>query len=70
MTVGNSLMKLNSETAIIVVLAHSLVLFVFSSQGLSDFFVSIGLPEIPMVPVSSSQAIVGAIFGYRNLKGR
>mgnify|MGYP002639936525 CR=1 FL=1 len=69
MTVGNSLMKLNSETAIVVVLAHSLVLFVFSSQGLSDLFVSIGLPEIPMVPVSSSQAIVGAILGIGILKG-
>lgn len=69
MTVGNSLMKLNSETAIVVVLAHSLVLFVFSSQGLSDLFVRIGLPAIPMVPVSSSQAIIGAILGIGMLKG-
>ena len=68
-TVGNSLMKLNAETAIIVVLAHSLVLFVFSSQSLSDLFVRIGLPEIPLVPVSSSQAIVGAIIGIGLLKG-
>jgi len=69
MTVGNSLMKLNSETAIVVVLAHSLVLFVFSSQSLSSLFVNIGLPPIPMVPVSSSQAIVGAILGIGILKG-
>ena len=69
MTVGNSLMKLNAETAIVVVLAHSLVLFVFSSQSLSDLFVHIGLPPIPMVPVSSSQAIVGAILGIGILKG-
>jgi phosphate/sulfate permease len=69
MTVGNSLMKLNAETAIIVVLAHSLVLFVFSSQSLSDLFVRMGLPEIPLVPVSSSQAIVGAILGIGILKG-
>ena len=69
MTVGNSLMKLNAETAIVVVLAHSLVLFVFSSQSLSNLFVSIGLPAIPMVPVSSSQAIVGAILGVGILKG-
>ncbi len=69
MTVGNSLMKLNDETAIVVVLAHSLVLFVFSSQSLSDLFVRIGLPAIPMVPVSSSQAIVGAILGIGILKG-
>jgi phosphate/sulfate permease len=69
MTVGSSLMKLNAETAIIVVLAHSLVLFVFSSQSLSDLFVRIGLPAIPLVPVSSSQAIVGAIIGIGILKG-
>ena len=69
LTVGNSLMKLNAETAIIVVLAHSLVLFVFSSQSLSDLFVRIGLPAIPLVPVSSSQAIVGAILGIGILKG-
>jgi len=69
MTVGNSLMRLNAETALVVVLAHSLVLFVFSSQGLSDLFVSIGLPAIPMVPVSSSQAIVGSILGIGLLKG-
>ncbi|MEN8186953.1 MAG: inorganic phosphate transporter [Bacteroidota bacterium] len=69
MTVGNSLMKLNAETAIVVVLAHSLVLFVFSSQSLSNLFVNIGLPPIPMVPVSSSQAIVGAILGIGILKG-
>ncbi|MEP5340762.1 MAG: inorganic phosphate transporter [Algibacter sp.] len=69
MTVGDSLMKLNAETALVVVLAHSLVLFVFSSQTLSDFFVSIGLPAIPLVPVSSSQAIVGSIIGIGLLKG-
>ena len=69
LTVGNDLMKLSSESAIIVVLAHSLVLFVFSSQTLSDFFQTIGLPAIPLVPVSSSQAIVGAIIGIGLLKG-
>jgi len=42
---------------------------VFSSQSLSDLFVRIGLPEIPLVPVSSSQAIVGAIIGIGLLKG-
>lgn len=69
MTVGDSLMKLNAETALIVVLAHSMVLFVFSSQHLSDLFVELGLPPIPLVPVSSSQAIVGAIIGIGILKG-
>lgn len=69
MTVGDSIMQLSPETAFIVVFAHSLVLFIFSSQGLSDLFVQIGLPPIPLVPVSSSQVIVGAIMGIALLKG-
>ncbi len=69
MTVGDSIMKLSSETAFIVVLSHSLVLFIFSSKGLSDTFVNIGLPAIPLVPVSSSQVIVGAIMGIALLNG-
>lgn len=69
MTVGNSIMKLSSETALIVVFSHSLVLFIFSSQSLSNFFVQIGLPTIPLVPVSSSQVIVGSIMGIALLKG-
>ncbi len=69
LTVGNSLYKLSSESALVVVLAHALVLFIFSSNKLSDFAVSLGLPAIPLVPVSSSQAIVGAIIGIGILKG-
>ncbi len=68
-TVGNGLMQLSSKSAIITVLANSMVLFVFSSTSLSNFFVSIGLPPIPLVPVSSSQVIVGAILGLGLLKG-
>ena len=69
MTVGNNLMKLSSESALIIVLAHSLVLFVFSSTSLSNLLLNIGLPAIPLVPVSSSQAVVGAIMGIGLLKG-
>ncbi|MDD4673461.1 MAG: inorganic phosphate transporter [Bacteroidales bacterium] len=67
-TVGNNILELSSESALVVVLAHSLVLFVFSSQALQSFLISIGLPPIPLVPVSSSQAIVGAILGVGLLK--
>jgi len=69
MTVGSSIMNLSSETALIVVFSHSLVLFIFSSQSLSNLFVQIGLPAIPLVPVSSSQVIIGAIMGIALLKG-
>jgi len=68
-TVGNGLMELSSKAAIVIVLSHSIVLFIFSSQGLSDFVQSLGLPAIPLVPISSSQVIVGAILGLGLLKG-
>ncbi len=68
-TVGSDLMELSPISALVVVFSHSMVLFVFSSQGLSDFVQSLGFPAIPLVPVSSSQAIVGAILGLGLLKG-
>jgi len=72
MTVGRSLMTLNPAGGLVVVMAQALVLFVFSSTMLRDFGVSLGLPAIPLVPVSSSQAVVGAVVGValvRGLKG-
>jgi len=39
------------------------VLWVFASPGLSLFLRAHGLPAPPLVPVSSSQAVVGAILG-------
>ena len=69
LTVGNDLLRLSPVAAFIVVISHSIVLFVFASQGISNFLNSINLPSIPLVPVSSSQAIVGAIIGIGILKG-
>ncbi len=68
-TVGSTLMPLTSEAALVVVLAQALVLFIFSSQSLSNALQSIGLPPIPLVPVSSSQVVIGAIIGIGLLKG-
>lgn len=68
-TVGNDLMPLTAEAAIVVVLAHSLVLFVFSSTWLSENLQHLGLPPIPLVPVSSSQVIIGSILGLGLIKG-
>ena len=68
-TVGEGIMKLSPVAAFAVVSAHSLVLFLFASQGLERFLTSHGLPAIPLVPVSSSQAIVGAVIGIGLLKG-
>jgi len=55
-------------TAFIVVLAESIVLFIFSSEGLESWLLSHGLPAIPLVPVSSSQAVVGAVIGIGLVK--
>ncbi len=68
-TIGGNIVELSPEGAMVVVLAQSLVLFVFSSSGLSEFFQKIGLPPIPMVPVSSSQVIVGCVIGIGLYKG-
>jgi len=68
-TVGGNIIELSSEAALVVVLAQSLVLFIFSSSGLSNFFVRLGLPPIPLVPVSSSQVIVGCVMGIGLYKG-
>lgn len=68
-TVGQELMPLNSEIALIVVLSQALVLFLFSSQSLSNALQSAGLPAIPLVPVSSSQVVIGSIIGIGLIKG-
>ena len=68
-TVGNDLLKLSPVAAFIVVISHSIVLFLFASQGISNFLQSINMPSIPLVPVSSSQAVVGGIIGIGLLKG-
>lgn len=69
MTVGRTLFKLTPETALVVVLAHSLVLFIFSSQELESLLHALNLPGFPLVPVSSSQAVIGAVVGIGLLKG-
>jgi len=69
MTVGNSIYKISAPTALIVVLSSSFVLFIFASVSLQNFMISIGLPPFPLVPVSSSQAVVGAIIGIGIAKG-
>ncbi|MCH7769937.1 MAG: inorganic phosphate transporter [Bacteroidetes bacterium] len=63
LTVGNDLFKLTPVAALVVVLSQSIVLFLFASKGLETWLASLGLPTIPLVPVSSSQAVIGAIVG-------
>ncbi len=68
-TVGRGIFKLSPVMALVAVWAHSIVLFLFASQHLEQLLGSYGLPALPLVPVSSSQAIVGAVVGMGLLKG-
>jgi PiT family inorganic phosphate transporter len=68
-TVGINIVELSSEAALVTVLAQAMVLFIFSSSWLSSVFFKIGLPPVPMVPVSSSQVIIGCVIGIGLYKG-
>ncbi len=68
-TVGKELFRLSPVTAFVIVLSHSMVLYIFASEGLRDLLTGLGLPGIPLVPVSSSQAVVGAILGIALVNG-
>jgi PiT family inorganic phosphate transporter len=69
LTVGEGIADLLPVAALVAVLANALVLFLFASQGLQAFLIQHGIPPIPLVPVSSSQAIVGSVLGIGLLKG-
>ncbi len=69
LTVGKGIFELSPVMAAVVVWSHSIVLFLFSSLSLETWLKSHDLPAFPLVPVSSSQAIVGAVIGIGLLKG-
>jgi PiT family inorganic phosphate transporter len=68
-TVGGRLLPLSPVAAWVAVVAHSLVLFLFASEGLERLLAENGLPTIPLVPISSSQAVVGAVLGIGLIRG-
>ena len=68
-TIGTKLGRLSPLAALVAVTAHSIVLFAFASRGLEAFLTSHGLPSLPLVPVSSSQAVVGAVVGIALMQG-
>lgn len=62
-TVGTDLYKISPITGFVVVLAEFLVLSLFTSQTLEAFLLRNNLPSIPLVPLSTTQAFIGAIIG-------
>ncbi len=72
MTVGRGLFRLTPVTAFVVVLAEAVVLFLFASESLESWLIAHNLPAFPLVPVSSSQAVIGAVIGiaFARRRGR
>ena len=68
-TVGTELMTLTPLAAWVAVMSHSVVLFIFASEQLENFLANLSILTIPLVPVSSSQAVVGAVIGIGMLHG-
>lgn len=68
-TVGKDLFHLSPVTALVALMAEAIVLFLFASRFLYNTLLKLGLPTIPLVPVSSTQVIVGAVMGIAWAKG-
>ncbi len=68
-TIGNDVMSMSPIIAWIVVVAQSLVLFLFASESIKNFLEGYNIPSLPLVPVSSSQAVIGAVIGIGIAKG-
>ncbi len=68
-TVGRNIFMMSPLAAWVIVVAQSMVLFLFASAGFNNFLLAHHLPALPLVPVSSSQAVIGAVIGIGLLKG-
>jgi len=62
-TVGTDLYKISPITGFVVVFAEFIVLFLFTSQSLEAFLLKNNLPSFPLVPLSTTQAFIGAVIG-------
>jgi PiT family inorganic phosphate transporter len=67
-TVGEKILKLSPLAGIVVVLTQSLVLLIFSSKFIQNIVRLIGI-SLPLVPVSSSQVVIGAMIGIGFARG-
>ena len=68
-TVGKDLYKITPLSGLVVVAVESIVLFLFTSQSLERVLVNAGLPSFPLVPLSSTQVVIGAVIGVGLAKG-
>jgi len=68
-TVGHDIFRLTPVAALVVVVSEALVLYLFASESLEHLLAAHGLPTLPLVPVSASQAVVGGVLGIGLSKG-
>ena len=68
-TVGRNICLMSPLAAWVAVVAPSLVLFLFASKGINSWLSYHQFPTLPLVPVSISQSVVGAVIGIGLLKG-
>lgn len=68
-TVGREISRLSPVSAFSTILGSTVVLFMFSSQELSKLLNSAGLPSLPLVPISITQAMIGAVAGIGFVRG-
>ncbi len=62
-------LSLMPEAAIVVLFSQAIVLFLFSSVWLKNLLNQHGIPYFQLVPVSSTQIVVGAVLGIGLVKG-
>ena len=68
-TVGHDLYKITPLAGLVVIFAEVFVLFLFTSESLEGLLLQVGLPTIPLVPLSSTQVVIGAVIGVGLAKG-
>ncbi len=68
-TVGRDLFKITPLAGLVVVLAETIVLFLFTSEFLEGILLRLEMPTIPLVPLSSTQVVIGAVIGVGLAKG-
>ncbi len=68
-TIGRDIMKMSPLIAWVIVVSQALVLFLFASEDIRSFLLYCHLPTLPLVPVSSSQAVIGAAIGIGIARG-
>ncbi len=62
-------LSLMPEAAIVVLFSQAIVLFLFSSTWFRNLVTGAGIPWFQLVPVSSTQIVIGAVLGIGLVKG-